>query len=693
MPKYLRGKTDANRKQFRTMDDVYGQFKDIPSMKGKTKEQIFEIAAQDSADEWEVVDTQDTPNALMDFAVSSIPSTGRLVGDTAKSFWDLTKGAFNLATGDEETRKKVAAVWENRDKILPAVVEGFKQKYGTAEGLDHAMRTDPASVLSDISMFVGVPAAGVRGAATGTKVIANAAKANRVANAAKKVGEVAAKAERVADRIDPALGAVLATERVTRAPRAAVAKWAHGAMLRNPPVSTLTADQIEAAKDLAWTDRIPPSAKSEKRIQQTINETSDLRGAAAQDATQRSISGQASSHIANADVRGTIDLQDPTRRSSPSLVDLWNRLGTRSVDTRRGVFDAVNDFLNRSAQEGKYGLNPDQVPVRDEFGHYFPDLHSGQEALEANRQVGILSFNPKGPYQGAPGLPPSNAPVGPNTAYFPPPAGQSPIGGVFDSPEAAQHFVNQLGISDDYSVSRGLMPPVSSPSVTVPPPTTSPIARNQRRKEANTYNTIMDKHATGGVDNPSKSAAEAEAMYQLQENDRRLLYEEIEAAGVPNPTIMRDGKPVQVSWQEMGIRDRDLMNLKDFIEYTRKKIADEGARGMQPYYLGSALSVAGTALTPDPFRILPIVVTGMFGAGIMARKNPEAAAKILYELAGRNPHPTLWRSVANAYRGSRAFSELMAENPEAATAMSEALDRQMPQTDAPPKATPGPSEF
>lgn len=119
---------------------------------------------------------------LADVADSLLPSTGRLIGDTAKAF---TTGLPDTVRGIGGLAKDVAAVPFQGGAIGPNL-EGLgallSERYGSLEAFEQTLRDDPAGFAADLSGLLTGAGGAARGAAT------TGSRLGRAGAAAAKVG-------------------------------------------------------------------------------------------------------------------------------------------------------------------------------------------------------------------------------------------------------------------------------------------------------------------------------------------------------------------------------------------------------------------------------------------------------------------------------------------------------------------------
>ena len=140
-------------------------------------------------------------SVLADATSSFLPSLWGVVKDTtapihspiqtARGLWGLAKGLTAMALPGEQS-------FEDQTANVEAVANHFKDRYGSREGFERALRTDPAGVLADIAGLAS------GGSLTAVKVGSGLAKAGRAA--APVVSEAARTASGIGARAAGAAG-------------------------------------------------------------------------------------------------------------------------------------------------------------------------------------------------------------------------------------------------------------------------------------------------------------------------------------------------------------------------------------------------------------------------------------------------------------------------------------------------------
>ena len=129
--------------------------------------------------------------AVVSGAKELIPSTGRAVKqiyeavtspiETAKAIGQLGTGAISKAKGALGVQQAPAEKAQN-EAVINALLEHYKESYGSWGGFKKALAKDPASVLMDVSLPLtlaptGGAALGIRGAGVAGKTLELAGKA------------------------------------------------------------------------------------------------------------------------------------------------------------------------------------------------------------------------------------------------------------------------------------------------------------------------------------------------------------------------------------------------------------------------------------------------------------------------------------------------------------------------------------
>jgi len=223
----------------------------------------------------------ETPS-LLGFGKNVLSSTGHLIGDAFSAVTHPAQTASavgNLIRGMSEKSVAPVTMGQSHTQYVDALVDQYKNRYGSWDGLKSALYKDPAGVAADIATLAG----GVGWLGKGVEAAADAAKLGTVADVA---GTVSRGASAVGHAVDP-------LENLTRAGGAIASKvpvpeYLYRTALRPGYRADTAAEDVRSMVSTGLEHAIPVSEAGAKKLYSSLENLNDAVTQKVRDAYQTS---------------------------------------------------------------------------------------------------------------------------------------------------------------------------------------------------------------------------------------------------------------------------------------------------------------------------------------------------------------------------------------------------------------------